>query len=276
MGSKREIIFVAETAQTPQGSHQSVDICIDCLGQVVEFHLVIPDRPMKPTEIVPPVRAMCDIIAETTLRWLRANGLKIPCRVGCAACCRFLVPLSIPEALCLLEDIQAMPADQRRPILAAFARAEEEILASTAPRVNLDGQNRPREQSAEAIKDWWYELKIDCPLLAEERCVSYATRPLACRSFYETLSEKNCVMGNSNSKIQLPISMVMALCRLTSRLEHKDEQAVILHTAPQWAQKNAWRGQAAWPGLEIFQTLAEIVAELAAEANPANQTAAGI
>lgn len=272
MRGKREVIFVAETARDPHGSHQGVDICIDCLGQLADFHFIIPDREMKLAEIVAPVRAMCDIMSEITLLQLRTNGLTPPCRMGCTACCRFLVPLSIPEALCLLEDIQSMHPDHREPILTAFTRAEEEILAASAPLVSLDRQNRPEEKSVEAIMDWWGKLKKDCPLLADEVCVSYATRPLACRSFYELFSEKNCIMGNPNSKIQLPISMVMALCRLTSRLEYEDEQAVVLQRAPQWAQKNAWRGQVSWPGLEIFRNLAEIVAELQTEANTTKLT----
>jgi Fe-S-cluster containining protein len=79
----------------------------------------------------------------------------LACRDGCSGCCHHHLSVFPVEAATLKEAIDKLPPEQRSKI---EAQARETI---------------EREQRGEAVS---------CPLLVEDRCSVYASRPFICRT----------------------------------------------------------------------------------------------
>jgi hypothetical protein len=88
------------------------------------------------------------------------GALPIACRAGCAACCHFVVEVTIPEAILVARTL----ADPAHPRRAAVLEAKRRF-------AGLDTTRRLR-------------TGLSCPLLRSDRsCAVYDVRPLACRGF---------------------------------------------------------------------------------------------
>ena len=96
------------TALNKHKEVHSYDSCIDTisfeldiLGEPAHFRINITESQVRLTDIVPLARKVSTKITKIVVERERRSGQNIPCRQGCSACCNFLVPLSVPEALCL-------------------------------------------------------------------------------------------------------------------------------------------------------------------------------
>ena len=72
--------------------------------------------------------------AISRMRVAESQGRTITCGKGCSACCRYLVPVAIPEALAMLEVITALRTHKRLPIIARFAAAARAVIESPPRR----------------------------------------------------------------------------------------------------------------------------------------------
>ena len=131
----------------------AIDLDVRVLDRRLRKRLMVPDVPARLSDIVPLARQLADELSEIALRHARSAGKVVPCQRGCAACCRYLVPLSPPEAFRLLEEVRALPPAPRRGLLDCFAAAAERALearqalvADTPP--SPGGANRPACTSA--------------------------------------------------------------------------------------------------------------------------------
>lgn len=141
---------------------------------------------IRPAELARIAMAAADAVADAARARAEAAGRSISCRRGCGACCRQLVPVSIPEALRISEVVEAMTeplrSDVRRRFdeaVAAFARAGllEELRSLADP---LAEAARGAEAHYELARRY-FELGIACPFLEEESCSIHEDRPAACR-----------------------------------------------------------------------------------------------
>jgi Fe-S-cluster containining protein len=81
----------------------------------------------------------------------------VACRAGCAHCCRQRVAVTAAEAFALAHVVRT-----RATLAGAVTAADQRTRG-------LDGKQR-------------LDAAIDCPLLAEQKCAVYPSRPLACRA----------------------------------------------------------------------------------------------
>jgi Fe-S-cluster containining protein len=88
----------------------------------------------------------------------------IACAKGCAACCHQRVLCSIPQAISIALDLQMRGADEVATIARDARTLHDKTLA-------LDAYGRLRSG-------------LPCPLLRDDACSIYETRPPACRSLY--------------------------------------------------------------------------------------------
>lgn len=84
------------------------------------------------------------------------------CTAGCAWCCHLKFAVTAPEVIALKAHLDGLPDDIREHAL-------ERIVA-------VDAKTRGMSTSQRLA------ARIACPLLADGRCIAYASRPAACRA----------------------------------------------------------------------------------------------
>ena len=61
------------------------------------------------TELVPLTRSLMETMLNSRIKELSAGSMQIACQKGChAACCRYLISVSIPEALTMVAETAAL------------------------------------------------------------------------------------------------------------------------------------------------------------------------
>jgi Fe-S-cluster containining protein len=240
---------------------------LDILGKMVDFHICVGKGQAKLGDIVPLARELCTNITEVVLHSIRSDGGHIPCCKGCSICCSNLVPLSVPEALRLKEEISAVPADRRESIKRTCILASRLILNQKPP-----GQSK--HQIAEAppayqvdlnpVSDWYASLNLACPFLDNDLCIIYEQRPLACREHFVEGSARACRGQRGTAEvIEMPMQVPNALAQLASEFEGTSVEAVLLPLVLVWCQKNQERAERTWPSEMMVRRFVEIIKEMA-------------
>ncbi|NWF71569.1 MAG: YkgJ family cysteine cluster protein [Nitrospirae bacterium] len=207
--------------------------------------------------IVPVTRRLGEEAAELEVQHAIEAGLAISCRKGCAACCRMLVPLSVPEAFALRECVEQLPADRRTLLLNRLSETKDRLkheglwerltdvaeASSPVPDEELDPINRA-----------YYALRIPCPYLDNELCSIYEIRPAACRELLVTSPAELCQDLVQNPVIPLPVSMrvssVMAL--VWGTLTSSPPRLIPLPMALEWAERHEEEARMTWPGSSLL------------------------
>jgi Fe-S-cluster containining protein len=107
--------------------------------------------------------ALREITQDAFAGYAPKSAAPIACRAGCSFCCRSLrVSVSPPEIFALAACIDALPAAGREATLARIRAADDATRGlSVAQRT---------------------AARIPCPLLENDRCSVYDSRPLSCRA----------------------------------------------------------------------------------------------
>jgi len=184
----------------------------------------------------------------------------------------------VPEAFRLREDVSAMPAGQRARTEKLFAKAVTRIVRSGWPEIPTPTSNHNHSDPVKALAQWYASMNMPCPLLMNECCDFYSTRPTACREHLVTSNPAFCIGNNpdTGSRVAMPFSVTTALAMLAEEMEDLPFQAIIMTTALQWCDDNAARAKRTWPGRELIQRFADIlkrVSEQAKQAEPQRQAA---
>lgn len=109
----------------------------------------------------------------------------IACRAGCSFCCRsLLIEISVPEALALAETIKAMPEPHRAATIARVRDADDRTRGLTMLQ---------RMQA-----------RVACPLLQNDRCSAYDSRPLSCRAAV-SLDANACEQSFAGTPTPVPV-----------------------------------------------------------------------
>ena len=112
---------------------------LEILGEPVSLDLKVADSPARLSDLAPLARTISAKLALATSERLRTNGRCVTCRKGCSACCSYLVPLSVPEAFRIAEELPMMPAGENGTMIQSSLDACRTIL----DRVRLRLRNRP-------------------------------------------------------------------------------------------------------------------------------------
>jgi Fe-S-cluster containining protein len=223
-------------------------ICLelDIFGRPTYFGISVTQKQARLSDITPLARALSTKLAIMVLDRLRSNSEFVPCCKGCSACCNYLIPLSVPEAFRLREEILALPAEQRRTVFQSCLDTAKIILDE---KPKIFEVNESAEISCQIqIKDlskWYASLKLTCPFLSNNLCTSYEHRPIACREYIVTGSALLCEdeWSDESQIVQMPLSFLDCLGELAAALEQSDIEAVMLPLALPWVQENLERGE---------------------------------
>jgi Fe-S-cluster containining protein len=250
-----------ETCDGNFSSGEIIDFELDIAGKKIPFHINVTAKNATLADIVPLARKISTKLAAVFTADLVEKGYSIPCCKGCCACCSSLIPLSVPEAFRLREELLAMPNDVSNQIMRSCINTAEKILDKAQRTAQMEGFSKNGKPRISQINKWYGELKLPCPFLSESLCTLYEQRPLACREHIVTGSSASCQIKSKcrpNVAI-MPVSVLEALGQLTSELEQTEVGAIMLPLSFAWAQDNIERAKRKWPAAEMVKRFVEIL-----------------
>ncbi|MHC4476994.1 MAG: YkgJ family cysteine cluster protein [Planctomycetota bacterium] len=252
------------------GGNSIIGLRVNIPGRALNFRIGVAKRQARLADIVPLARRVCSEIVKAAIENACRQGRNVPCRKGCAGCCNsYLVPLSIPEALRLSQEIMEAPGCRRESMRNACFLTAWTVL-NKRPPIPLKAQETTNSSEnpefLKLVSNWYADFKLPCPFLYRGACTIYQQRPLACREYFITGSAKAC--SGSCDKADLlavPVRMVEVLGQLASELEGTKVEALILPFAVAWSDSNQHRDQRTWPEPMMVKRFAEIIETVAAE-----------
>lgn len=238
------------------------------LGKKMDLQINVGKGESRLANIVPLARLICSKIIDVVLKSIPGDEGRIACHKGCSACCnRYLVPLSVPEAFRLNEEIAEAPAYQRESIWKNCLIASRAILSQNPPEEfvhNIKEASSNNRADMNLISNWYKSFKLACPFLHKNVCTIYDKRPLVCREHYIKGSAKVCSGGHAIAEIvEMPVQIPNALSQLASELEDTSMEAVILPLVLVWCKENKNRAIRTWPNSIMVKRFLEIIKEMA-------------
>ena len=217
----------------------------------------VPTAFIPITAIVPVTRRLGDEAEQLeVLRTIEA-GQSISCRMGCAACCRMLVPVSVPEAFALRDYVEQLPEDRRTHLLDRLRERKDSLkregLWDQLNDVAEASRSVPDEE-LDPINRSYYALRIPCPYLENEMCSIYEARPSACRELLVTSPAELCQDMERNPVAPLPVSMRISsiLGLVWGTLTDSPPRLIPLPMALEWAERHEEESRRTWPGPSLF------------------------
>jgi Fe-S-cluster containining protein len=126
--------------------------------------------PEKLSQLTVKVRQASDVEMDGAHR----SGSAVACRKGCAHCCYQWVTSTIPEVLLLAQSIRNDFASDHLATLKLRIRLYLDKIAAIPP------------------KDRMLRVRSACPLLEEDLCTAFESRPMSCRMF-NALDVADCI-----------------------------------------------------------------------------------
>ncbi len=154
--------------------------------------------------LVPPALVEADRAVARRLLQDRDRGLALACRKGCAACCHYLVRVSIAEVLHIRRVVEALSEEHRERVRsrAAVIRSEADqadLTADLEGGLILTPGDPGQEARMESLSRRYLALDVACPFLDDGACSIYEDRPTPCRQHGVTSGADLCVDPFSNN-----------------------------------------------------------------------------
>ena len=225
-------------------------------GQITT-EVSVPTQFVPVTAIVPLMRSLGAQAQQLEEHRAHERGESISCRKGCAACCRMLVPLSVPEAFALQGSIERLPEDKRLHIQARLESAKIHLQKSDLwDRLEAVSESvtSPTDEALEPLNQAYYALRLPCPFLEEEHCGIYEDRPAACRELLVTSPAEFCQDLTDPRIRPIPLSLRIstALGLLWAELTGTAARLIPLPVALDWAARHRADQRRTWPGNQLF------------------------
>ena len=257
------VLSESEAADSCGGDAAIIGLELDILSEPACFHIGITKKEARLADIVPLVRTISAKITGTVVERIRREGGCIPCRRGCSACCSFLVPMSIPEAFRLREEMLAVSKSYWRRMQRLSLSAAQCILKQKPPKsfmCQTTGASAGSSVEPKVVSNWYANLKLACPFHYKGVCTIYEQRPLACREYLVKGSAEVCRSGRGAVEVvEVPMRMADVLSQLASELEGTDAEAVMAPLALVWCEENTERDKQTWPAVMMVERFVKIV-----------------
>ena len=224
-------------------------------GKRLRLEGAIPTARVSVADLLPLIQQLANAVGDVAVHEVEAQGKKISCQAGCGACCRQLVPISEPEAICLAQMVDAMPAKRRKVIRGRFAKALEELERHGM----LEGLRKASEvQGQEARREFgqaYFRLGIPCPFLENESCGIHAQRPISCREYLVMSSPVDCAdpVGKRVATVTIPRRISSILFRFGNGAGAEAARWLPLILAIEWVERRPDFSLPAYPGPGLFE-----------------------
>jgi Fe-S-cluster containining protein len=209
------------------------------------------------TSIVPLMRRLGEEAQALEEARSTETGKVRSCHKGCAACCRMLVPLAVPEAFALRDHIHSLPDERRQRITERLAQTKTQLLSKGLwHRLLALGETiqPPDDLALEPLNRDYYALRVPCPFLEDEACTIYDERPAACRELLVTTPAEWCddYVKNPVEEIQPPVRIGTILGLLWGELSKTPPRLIPLPIAVEWAEQHRLENQPSWQGAALL------------------------
>lgn len=210
------------------------------------------------TAILPLMRGLGGEAQVLEQRRLLEAGQRISCEKGCAACCRMLVPISVPEAFALTNAIDQLDQNERNRLLAKLDLAQQQLARAGILKQlsSLADSSEPlNDEAIEPLNRAYYALRMPCPFLDNETCSIYADRPAACRELAVTSPATECQEMTKQTVQPVPVAVRLstALSLLWADLTGTAPRLIPLPLAVDWARRHKEEQTNQWAGTELFE-----------------------
>lgn len=251
------------TAISDNGHMDLIEVKLDIFGKSLHICIGAENKLAKLSDLVPLARLLSTKIISITRQYITNNGDIIACRPCCSQCCRYLVPLTIPEAMRLTEEVTAMAQSERTFVDESCLLTARCILELT-PKDFIEKFTKTESQTYSKltdISDWYRQMNLPCPFLLNGLCTIYEQRPIACREHLVIGSASNCKVNSINQAqpVQMPISILEALAQLTNELEQTTIEVIILPFAVIWSRENPEYFKHTWPASQLVRRFINII-----------------
>ena len=222
--------------------------------------LDVPTGFVPITSIVPVTRRLGEEMLKLEELRSRAAGRSVSCRMGCAACCRMLVPLSPPEAFALREYVEQLPEDRQAALRQKIAESKA-TLASHGLLDRLqdvaDTTTPIPDEQLDPINRAYYALRHPCPFLDNEICSIYEARPAACRELLVTSPAKLCddLVENAVVPISVSVRVGTVLGLLWGAVTNSPPRLIPLPLALDWAEQHQDEASRTWTGSHLIDQM---------------------
>ena len=224
--------------------------------------LDVPTGFVPITAIVPVARRLGEEAMQLEGRQAKDMGRSISCQMGCAACCRMMVPLSPPEAFALRDYVEQLPAERRNRIGTRVADTtsllKRQGLLDQLHAVADTTKPIPDEQ-LDPINRAYYALRHPCPFLENELCSIYEARPAACRELLVTSPAELCenIADNPVQPLPVPMRIGTVLGLVWASLTNAAPRLIPLPLALDWAEQHRKESAQTWTGSALIDHMLE-------------------
>jgi Fe-S-cluster containining protein len=236
-------------------------------GRAVHLRVQAPEGRARLADVVPLARAICDEFTKRVTQAVEAGGGRISCAKRCGVCCtNFLVPMSVPEAFAIMEDLQGLPLGERRRLEQEFAQAEQKLAESGLSQefARLDpAEAGSAQKQRDLAGEWWSRQRFPCPLLRDDACGLYASRPIPCREFLAVSPPELC-RTNQPTRVRRPFDMHTVLSVWAAELEGARPTLVLMANLLSWCLGKTTRAQRTWRAPGMVHRFLDVLGTVAA------------
>ncbi len=222
--------------------------------------LDVPTGFVPITAIVPVTRRLGEEAMQLEEQHAREMGDSISCRMGCAACCRMMVPVSTPEAFALREYVEQLPSGRSAPIHQRIADAKARLISNgllDQLQAIADSERPIPDAELDPINRAYYGLRLPCPFLENEMCSIYEARPAACRELLVTSPASLCdnIADNPVRALPVPARIGTVLGLVWSSLTSTPPRLIPLPLALDWAGQHREESAQTWTGSALIDQM---------------------
>lgn len=244
---------------------ETARVHLPVLGRAQEFE--IPFAPGS-TTLIESLDAARSLAAQALTAAARVSGKAPTCSAGCAACCRHLVMLTLPEAQALATAIAKLAEPRRSEVRRRFGAALKKaevggIFGPRGARQFLVSEDGDEAEVAGDVARRYFALGIACPLLEREACSMYELRPLACREHNVSSDPKHCKTFDHAKRRGVPsLGLARAVASATDKLTGLGRAGVPLPVLLEWFDPQRDDIDVEVDGVDALRALLEALGEV--------------
>ena len=217
--------------------------------------------------LLPFAQQLTNELTTLSIQKVESEGKKISCQMGCGACCRQLVAISLVEAQDLARVVREMPPERQAIIRERFAKGIAKLEAAglldpnekKGSRDLIDTEPGSTQSSIPRIAKNYFNQGVACPFLENESCGIYPDRPLVCREYHVTSPAERCAKIYQIGVDPVPVSRHLGehLARTAHAVTGLPMQMIPLLMSLEWDDANPNAAREMHDGTELVRALVQ-------------------